>query len=148
MPSTHLSLFVHAIFSTKNRQPWITPDWRDRLHEYMGGLVRSLGAVPVSVGGVEDHAHVLMGYKATHRIADLLRDLKGGASEWVHEALHRPEFAWQEGYGAFTVSPDRWEAVRHYIEHQEEHHRKETFQEEYRRFLDAAGTPYDERYPW
>ena len=148
MPSTHLSLFVHAVFSTKNREPFIGKDWRDRLHAYMGGLIRALGAVPLAVGGVEDHAHALLGFKATHRICDLLRDLKGGASQWVHETLGMPEFEWQEGYGAFTVSPDRREAVKKYIERQEEHHRRTTFQEEYLRLLVESGTPYDERYLW
>ena len=89
-----------------------------------------------------------MGIRATHRICDLLRDLKGGASEWVHDTLGMPEFAWQEGYGAFSVSPDRRAAVGRYIERQEEHHRRETFQEEYLRLLEESGTPYDERYLW
>lgn len=136
----------HAAFSTKNRQPFIGKDWRDRLHAYMGGLIRALGAVPLAVGGVEDHAHALLGFKATHRICDLLRALKGGASQWIHETIGMPEFEWQEGYGAFTGSPDRREAVKQYIERQEEHHRRTSFQEEYLRLLEESGTPYDERY--
>jgi len=148
MPSTHLCLRVHVIFSTKNRLPLIAKEWRDRLHAYMGGLIRQLEAIPLAVGGIEDHAHNLMGFKATHRICDLVRDLKQGSSQWVHETLGLKEFAWQEGYGAFTVSPDRVEPVKQYILHQEEHHGRMTFQEEYRRLLEESGTPFDERYLW
>jgi REP-associated tyrosine transposase len=104
MPSTHLSLHYHLIFSTKERQRWIKDDWRDRLHAYPGGAVRACGGVAENVGGTADHVHLLIGLRATHRLADVLREIKGSSSEWVHREIHLTRFAWQEGYGAFTVS--------------------------------------------
>ena len=146
MSSTHLCLHYHLIFGTKDHRPLITKDWRDRLHAYMGGIVRNLGGVPVEIGGVEDHAHLLVGLRATHRLADVLRDLKSNATTWVHEEPKEMKFAWQEGYGAFTVSPSQIETVRRYIANQEEHHRTRSFMEEYRELLKKCGIPYDERY--
>src|ERR1700720_5010620 len=105
MPSTYLSLHYHLVFGKKNRQPFIAPQWRSRLHEYLGGTVAGLGGFPQGVGGIADHVHLLVGLKATHCLADFLRELKKGASGWVHDDLHIRPFAWQEGYSAFTVSP-------------------------------------------
>ncbi len=112
----------------------------------MGGVLREMKVVPEAVGGVADHVHLLVGLKATHRLADVLRDVKRAASEWVHETIGDRAFAWQEGYGAFTVSASLREAVRHYIAQQEEHHRVRTFREEYVDFLIKSGVEYDERY--
>lgn len=148
MPSTHVSLHYHVIFSTTERRAWIEPDWKERLHAYLGGLVRTAGGVALSVGGTADHAHILMGLRATHRLADVMRDVKAASSEWVHHDVHRPVFSWQDGYGAFTVSPSLLETVRRYIENQEEHHRRRTFQEEYRALLKRHGIVFDERYLW
>ena len=119
MSSTHLSLHCHLIFGTKNHEPFIVPVWRSRLHAYMGGILSSLDTVPEIVGGVEDHVHILVGLRATHRLADVLRELKSSSSRWVHEEIRPPTFAWQEGYGAFTVSASQCEAVRRYIAGQE-----------------------------
>jgi REP element-mobilizing transposase RayT len=148
MPSTHLSLHYHLIFSTKNRVAHMSEDWRGRLHAYMGGIVNDLGGVPETIGGVEDHVHLLIGLRATHCLADVLREIKGSSSRWVHEELKKPLFAWQEGYGAFTVSASQIEAVKNYIANQEEHHHKKTFQEEYVEFLIQCGVEYDEKYLW
>ncbi|NDH85447.1 IS200/IS605 family transposase, partial [bacterium] len=104
MPSTHLSLHVHIVFSTKNREQIILPVWRDRLHAYIGGILRTLQAIPDSVGGVEDHIHLLVGIRANHAVADLVREVKSLSSRWIHEELGQTRFAWQEGYGAFTIS--------------------------------------------
>ena len=146
MPSTHLSLHYHLVFSTKERRAIIAPDWRERLHSYMGGILNSMGAVPQAVGGVADHVHLLVGLKATHCLADVMRDLKRGSSEWVHDTIQDRAFAWQEGYGAFTVSATVREEVRHYIARQEEHHRTKTFREEYLDFLRRGGVEFDERF--
>lgn len=148
MPSTHLSLHYHLIFSTKDRSAHMHQDWRGRLHTYLGGIVNDLGGVPEAIGGVEDHVHLLVGLRATHRLADVLRDIKAGSSRWVHEEMKKPLFAWQDGYGAFTVSHSRIEAVKNYIAKQEEHHRKQSFQEEYLQFLKESGVEYDEKYLW
>ena len=106
------------------------------------------GGVALCVGGIADHVHALVGLPATLCLADFMRVLKGESSEWVHRELGVADFEWQEGYGAFTVSPNQIEKVRHYVEHQTEHHRTKTFQEEYVELLKLAGVDYDERYLW
>jgi len=148
MPSTHLSLHYHLVFSTKSRHPFIDSEWRQRLHAYLGGCLKTLGAIPETVGGTEDHVHLLTGLKAIHRLADVLRDIKQTSSEWVHNEMKEKRFAWQEGYGAFTVSSSNVATVRSYIEAQEEHHRRKSFQEEYREFLEKHNILFDERYLW
>ena len=148
MPSTYLSLHYHLIFSTKERRLLIADPWRDRLHTYLGGTVHTLGGVPQAVGGTADHVHMLVGLRATHCLADVLREIKRPSSQWVHETLGVAEFAWQEGYGAFTVSASGIVAVKRYILRQQEHHQKKTFQEEYVELLQRSGVEYDERYLW
>jgi putative transposase len=135
MSSTHLSLHYHVIFGTKNHEPTIQPAWRGDLHAYLGGIVRTANGIAESVGGVSDHVHLLVGLRATHRLADVLRELKSVSSGWVHNEIGVRAFGWQEGYGAFTVSPSQCAAVRRYIERQEEHHRTRTFLEEYLELL-------------
>jgi putative transposase len=112
----------------------------------MGGILTSLEVVPEIVGGVEDHVYILAGLQATHRLADVMRELKSVSSRWVHEEIGLAGFAWQEGYGAFTVSASLREAVRGYITGQEEHHRTRTFKEEYLEFLQKSGVIFDPRY--
>ena len=148
MPSTHLSLHYHVVFSTKNRVSNIADSWRDRLHAYLGGVVRNVHGVPEAIGGIADHVHLLIGLRATACLADVVRDIKGVSSRWVHEEIGDRAFAWQEGYGAFTVSVSQRDVVRAYIARQEEHHRKRTFQEEYVELLKRSGVEYDERYLW
>lgn len=148
MPSTHLSLHYHLIFSTKDRVPYMQKEWRSRLHAYLGGIVNDLGGVAEKINGVEDHVHLLIGLRATHCLADVLRDIKAGSSRWMRDEMGLTEFAWQEGYGAFTVSVSQLETVKSYIDQQEEHHRVKTFQEEYVEFLHKCGVEYDERYLW
>jgi REP element-mobilizing transposase RayT len=146
MPSTHTSLLYHLVFATKHREPLITPEWRPRLHEYLGGVVRGLDAVPLGVGGVSDHVHLLVGLKPTHCLSDFMRELKKAASIWASETMHIPSFRWQEGYGAFTVSASAKTDVQDYIARQEEHHRKRSFREEYLLLLQKSGLACDERY--
>ena len=145
MASTYLSLHCHIVFSTKERRSLIRTTWRSLLHEYLGGTARGLGAVAEAVGGVEDHVHLLVGLRATHCLADFVRELKKASSVWSAEK-HEPSFAWQEGYAAFTASPTSREAVRGYIARQEEHHRKQTFAAEIEGLLKKAGVEYDPRY--
>jgi len=148
MSSTHLSLHVHVVFGTKHQRPLIAAEWRPRLHAYLGGAAKTLDIIPEAVGGVADHVHLLMGMRATHRLADVMRDVKRTSSAWVHETIGEKDFEWQDGYGAFTVSVSLLETVRNYIALQEEHHRKKTFQEEYVELLQRSGVEYDERYLW
>ena len=146
MSSTHLSLNYHIIFATKDRAPVIAPEWRSRLHSFLGGCIRSAGGVPMAVGGVADHIHLLTGLKATHCLADFMREIKSVSSRWVHEDIPLAAFAWQEGYGAFTVSMSQLESVRTYIGEQEEHHRKRSFHDEYLDFLHKHGVEFDPRF--
>jgi len=144
--STYLSLRYHLIFSTKKREPCITAKWRPLLHRYLGGIVSSLGGNAHAIGGTNDHIHLLVELRATHALADFMRDLKRGSSSWVHSDVPLPTFAWQEGYAAITVSPSAMHEVRRYIDNQEEHHRHQSSREELKSLLDRAGIPYDERF--
>ena len=127
--STFLSLHYHIVFSTKNRVPFIKPTWIGPLHKYLSGTVVGLNGVPQGTGGVADHVHLLVGLKATHCLADFVRDLKKASSVWVHEKIKDQDFAWQEGYAAFTVSATARDAVKSYIANQAEHHRSKPFRE-------------------
>ena len=98
MPTTYCSLHYHVVFSTKDRYPLITKDWRDNLHAYLGGIVKNLKAVPLAVGGIDDHVHLLMGLRATHTVASVMREVKGGSSEWIHKTVGKLSFVWQPGY--------------------------------------------------
>lgn len=144
--STYLSLHYHLVFSTKDRRQVIDSDWRDRLHEYLGGTANGLGGQSEGVGGIADHVHLLVGLRATHCLSDFMRELKKASSIWVHDEIGRSDFAWQEGYGAFTVSPNSRESVQKYIASQEEHHRMKSFREELIEFLERAGVDYDPKY--
>ena len=148
MPSTHLSLHYHVVFSTKDRRPFIAEEWRGRLHEYLGGLIRHADGIPEAIGGIADHVHLLAGLRATHSLATFVQDIKQNSSKWIHEAISVKNFAWQQGYGAFTVSVSNCGAVKEYIAQQAEHHRSKTFQEEYRALLKKHDVEYDEQYLW
>ena len=145
MASTFLSLHYHVVFSTKDRRPFIHTGWRSRLHGYLGGTVNGLDGVSHQVGGVADHVHLFFGLKATHRLADFMRELKKASSLWARTAFE-PEFAWQDGYAAFTVSASARERVCEYIQKQEEHHAQRDFASELTGLLEKHGVAYDPRY--
>src|SRR5438552_17995950 len=111
MSSTHLSLHYHLVFGTKSHQALITSTWRDRLHAYLGGVIRTLDGVPEAIGGVADDVHLLVSLRATHTLADVIRELKSVSSKWAHEEMGVRSFAWQEGYGAFAVSASQSDAT-------------------------------------
>ncbi len=144
--STYLSLHYHLVFSTKHREPQIAKAWRDRLHEYLGGMVHGLGGHPEGIGGVADHVHLLVSLRATHCLADFMRELKKGSSAWVHDTVGVRDFAWQEGYSAFTVSATARAQVHEYIAHQEQHHAHKPFLDELKEMLERAGVKYDPKY--
>lgn len=127
--------------------PWIRPEWESRLCSYIGGIIKGLDAMPLQIGGDEDHLHVLSSLKSKHRLDYFLRDLKADSSEWVHKEITRV-FEWQKGYGAFSVSPTAVPAVRKYIINQKEHHRKMDFKTEYVDLLEKAGVEFEERFLW
>ena len=148
MPSTHLSLHYHIVFSTKERRSLIDESYRERLHAYLGGAIRTAGGAAEAVGGVADHVHLLLGLRATHCLANVVRDIKAASSEWVHQEIKQARFSWQEGYGAFTVSASQIDTVKRYIANQHKHHFKKSFQEEYREMLVKSRIQFDEKYLW
>jgi putative transposase len=149
MANTYTSLHYHVIFSTKNREPWLVRDIEHCVWEYIGGIARTHKMTALQVGGVEDHIHALVTAPPTIAPFQIAQFLKGESSKWIHEEFPvMRSFAWQDGYGAFTVSKSNIPEVIAYIQNQREHHRKRTFQEEYLDFLRKNGIEYDERYLW
>jgi putative transposase len=148
MPSTHLSLYYHLVFSTKDRLPWIDVSWETRFHQYIAGIVRDIKGKAIEIGGDADHAHILASLRATNSISEVLQNIKSGSSRWVHEMIGLKMFQWQEGYGAFTVSKSEIEGTKNYISNQREHHRKKTFQEEYLELLKQHEIEFNEKYLW
>jgi REP element-mobilizing transposase RayT len=149
MPQSLVSLHIHLVFSTKNRESLITSELAPRLYGYLGGIARGADSPLIAIGGVADHVHILVSLGRQTCIADLVRDLKANSSGWVHDTFPDcSEFAWQAGYGAFAVSKSNVEAVKAYLVKQEEHHRKQTFQDEYREFLRRHEIEWNEKYVW
>lgn len=149
MPSTLTSLLYHVVFSTKLRQPLIEPRWRDDLYAVIGGIVRAEGGVLLAAGGTADHVHLLLSLSPTCCLSDAMRAVKSRSSRWARlrrQAAGR--FQWQGGYGAFTVSKSHLSPVRDYIQRQDQHHRRVSFQEELIRLLERQGIEYDARYLW
>jgi putative transposase len=149
MPQSFSCLHCHVIFSTKNREPLILPDWASRLYEYIGGIARAKNCVLTSAGGMPDHLHLLLSLCKQISVSDIIRDIKSNSSHWIHETIHHMRgFAWQSGYGAFAVSYSNIDSVRKYINDQQQHHRVRSFQEEFIAFLKRHRIEYDERYIW
>jgi len=144
--ANYLSLHYHIVFSTKNRVPYLEKDWRDRLHAYLSGTVSGLKAFPQNTGGWNDHVHLLLGMPATHCVSDLVREVKKASNKWIREEIGVRNFEWQDNYAAFTVGHREREIVRSYIDHQEEHHRKKTFQEELLVLLNDHGVEFNPKY--
>jgi REP element-mobilizing transposase RayT len=141
------NVVVHLIFSTKQRKPLIEPDIRSSLFAYLGGIVREMRGTALIVNGTCDHVHMLIGIRPAHSIADIARIVKTNSSGWIRKSGYT-EFAWQSGYGVFSVSESSIPAVTKYIAMQDEHHRKRSFQEEFVAFLKKNKVVYDERYIW
>ncbi|HEY3414980.1 MAG TPA: IS200/IS605 family transposase [Armatimonadota bacterium] len=149
MANSFISCYVHVVFSTYRRQPSIEESWRERLWAYIGGVLESANMVPICVGGTEDHCHALIAIPGTLALSHAVQLLKGGSSHWIRQNIPSAEgFAWQEGYGAFSVSPNARNTVIAYIRGQEEHHKLRSFQDEYLRPLVDSGVEFDERYVW
>jgi REP-associated tyrosine transposase len=147
MSQSYTNLLYHLIFSTKERQPIITPEYRPRLYEYIGGIIRGLGGISLGIGGVADHLHVCAKLRPDRAISDVLRDLKANATGSMHDVFPKlQDFCWQRGYAAFTVSQSNLLQVQRYIARQEQHHQRVSFREEFIQFLKANGIEYDDRY--
>jgi putative transposase len=146
---SYISSYFHCVFSTKQRQRIITPELRERLWPFLGGIARQNKMKAIEIGGVEDHVHVLLSLPSTIAISKAVQLIKGGSSKWVHENFpeHRL-FSWQEKYGAFSASMSQLDSIIEYIRNQEAHHRAMTFQEEFLTLLKKHQIEYDERYIW
>jgi len=150
MPQSLAQIYLHIVFSTKDRHPFLRdPKIREAAHAYLGGICNNLDCPVLRVGGSEDHVHILCRFGRTITVADLVKELKRESSKWLKaKSPELSDFFWQNGYGAFSVSPTHVEMLRKYIANQEEHHRNESFQDEYRRLLRKYGLEWDERYVW
>ncbi len=149
MASTLTNLLVHAVFSTKGREPIITDRYRDRLHAYIGGIIRNEGAKLLSIGSMSDHVHLAMKIRSNQAIAELVRKIKSNSSKWINEnQFCKTKFSWQNGYGGFSVSASQINKVSSYIENQADHHKRKTFKEELIEILDKHGVDYDPKYLW
>src|SRR5262249_48601725 len=149
MPQSLAKVYLHVIFSTKNREPHLLDSWRDELFRVMGGTANNLGCQSLIVGGTADHVHMLLQLGRTITIADAISKIKSAFSAWVNQN-HPPAapFHWQAGYAVFSVSQSNVDAVREYIRRQLEHHAKEPFQDELREWLRRYEIEWDERYVW
>lgn len=150
MPQSLAQIYLHLVFSTKDRQPFLHGAIeRSRMHSYLIGTCQNLECPSIVVGGVEDHVHILCRFGRSISVSDLIRELKRESSKWFKDEFPlMQEFYWQSGYGAFSVSASQLELVTEYIRRQEEHHRKVSFQDEFRMLLKKHGLEWDERYVW
>jgi putative transposase len=141
------NLLYHVLFSTKARGPLVTAEIESRLHEYLGGLVKARGGIPLAINGMPDHVHLLVKLRQDQALSDLLRELKSISSGWVHDTFPSAGgFAWQNGYAAFTVSESQAVKVAAYVRNQKHHHKKMSFLEELKMLLAAHGIDFDEKY--
>ena len=149
MPQSLARLCVHLVFSTKHREPFLHDRIRTDLHAYMATVLKNLGCPALIINSVEDHVHILLDLGRTVSVSQAVEGVKKSSSKWIKtQGEEFAAFAWQAGYGAFAVSESNVPAVRQYITTQAEHHRKTSFQDEYRAFLTKHNVTFDERYVW
>jgi REP element-mobilizing transposase RayT len=149
MPQSLANVLLHVVFSTKGRGPVLANAWRPELEAYLAGILRHLDCPAVQVGGMQEHVHLLCRLSRTLAIAKMVEEVKKGSSKWVKtKAAALRNFHWQNGYGVFSVNPSRAPEVIEYIADQEKHHRRVTFEEEYRALLEKHGLEFDERHVW
>ena len=147
MANTYTQVHLQFVFAPKYRASLIHSNWENDLYKYITGVVQKNGHKMISVNGMPDHVHILVGFRATQSIADFMQDVKAGSSKWINDNKYcNGRFEWQTGYGAFSYSKSQLPAVIRYIENQKEHHRKKTFLEEYKLFLEKFEVEFDIRY--
>jgi len=149
MAQSLAQIWIHLVFSTKNRVPWISPAWQADLHDYLGGTLKGLDCAPERIGGSTDHVHLLFGLSRKTSFSRIVQEIKTSSGAWLRaQGLAPREFRWQAGYGAFSVSGSNLGVVRKYIEDQDTHHAKRTFQDEFRALLRRHAVAFDEKYIW
>ncbi len=147
MPNTYTQIHLHFVFAVQNRVSLIEKEWKDRLYQYITGIVQNNKHKMIIINGMPDHLHIVVGMRPTQSVSDLLQDIKGDSSKWINkEKLVKGKFEWQEGYGAFSYSKSALPKLIDYVKNQEKHHQQKTFLQEYKEFLDAFEVEYDERY--
>jgi len=147
MGRTYTSLTYHLVFSTKYRRKIIRPDFKESLYQYIGGIIREKKGVLLEIGGIEDHVHLMAGIPSTMAVSDMLRFIKSNSSGWVNETKKTTEtFAWQPGFGAFTVSHSQKPALQTYIRNQRQHHQKRSFEDEFLAILANHDIEYDPKF--
>ncbi|MCH7591584.1 MAG: IS200/IS605 family transposase [Planctomycetes bacterium] len=147
MPGTYSQVILHFVFSTKRRVAYITPKIQTRLYDYIGGIVRAEKGTLYAIGGMSDHVHLLLRWQTDASIADLMRTVKARSSRWVHQTFtEAAAFAWQEGYGVFSVSKSAESDAKNYIENQVEHHKQRDFKAELLALLRTHGIEFDKRF--
>ena len=147
MANTYHQIHIHGIFAVKKRTGLIRKEWKDELYKYITGIVQKYDHKLLAINGMPDHVHVFFGMRPTQSLSDLMQDVKGGSSKWINEKKFIKErFEWQERFGAFSYSKSQASKVISYVESQEVHHRKITFLDEYKKFLEKFEIDYDERY--
>ena len=149
MSQSLVNNLIHLVYSTKHREPWIPKEFKDALYAYQAGIFKQWGSPAIIIGGVEDHVHALFSHSKNHALKKIVEEVKKGSSKWMKtDGPKNRDFYWQSGYAAFSVSQSNVSEVKRYIENQEEHHRKMTFQEELRALFDRHEIEFDERYVW
>ena len=149
MSQSLVNNLVHLVYSTKHRTPWIPKESKEALYAYQAGIFKQWNSPAIILGGVEDHIHALFSLSRNHALKKIVEEVKKGSSKWMKtDGPAIKDFFWQNGYAAFSVSQSNVPEVKQYIQHQEIHHRKMTFQEELRALFDRHEIEYDERYVW
>ena len=147
MANTYTQIHIQAIFAVQNRTSVIRDPWKIGLYKYITGILQNHKHKMLAINGMPDHIHIFFGMRTTQSLSDLLQEIKGCSSKWINDHGHtKGKFSWQEGYGAFSYSKSHVNNVINYIKNQERHHKRKTFIEEYRDFLEKFEIPYDERY--
>jgi putative transposase len=147
MPGTYSQIYIHVVFAVKGRENLISSKWKDELHKYIAGIIKNKEQKPIIVNGMSDHVHLFIGLRPSMAISDLVRDIKNNSSNFINEKKWLVgRFSWQEGYGVFSYSHSQIDGVYNYILNQEEHHRKETFREEYTDILKKYNVEYKDEY--
>ncbi|HMK02580.1 MAG TPA: IS200/IS605 family transposase [Ferruginibacter sp.] len=147
MANTYTQIHLHLVFAVQNRNSLIQNPWKDRLYEYITGIVQQHKHKMIIINGMPDHLHIVIGMRPIQSLSDLMQDIKGGSSKWINDnKLAVGKFQWQEGYGAFSYNKSLLPKLIDYVKNQEAHHKKKTFLNEYKEFLNAFEVEYDERY--
>ena len=147
MANTFSQIYLHLIFAVKGREAMLFPGVRQRVHSYMGGIIRDCGHIPIAIGGTDNHVHILIGYNINQPVPDLVKEVKVSTTNFINNnRLIAFKFAWQRGYACFSYSNSHVETVRQYVENQVEHHKGMTLEEEMIRDLERRGIVFDEKF--